>query len=132
MFDYLLYLHLTYRFFHHQGAKACFLRDIPFSAIYFTLYAHAKKMMADEDGYNGPLSLLCSATMAGKESVCLSVCLSSALWQVKCLCLSVCLSVCRLLSGRYSVCLSVQLSVCLSSALWQVKCLSVCHLLYGR
>ena len=48
-----------------QGARACFARDIPFSAIYFALYAHLKKYSADENGYNNPLSLLCSATTAG-------------------------------------------------------------------
>ena len=26
----------------YKGARACFLRDIPFSAIYFPSYAHAK------------------------------------------------------------------------------------------
>lgn len=33
------------------GARACFLRDIPFSAIYFPAYAHTKAAFADEDGY---------------------------------------------------------------------------------
>lgn len=33
------------------GARACFLRDIPFSAIYFPVYAHTKAAFADEDGY---------------------------------------------------------------------------------
>lgn len=32
------------------GARACFLRDIPFSAIYFPAYAHTKAAFADEDG----------------------------------------------------------------------------------
>uniref|UniRef100_A0A8V0ZX80 Solute carrier family 25 member 12 n=1 Tax=Gallus gallus TaxID=9031 RepID=A0A8V0ZX80_CHICK len=31
----------------YKGAKACFLRDIPFSAIYFPVYAHSKLMLAD-------------------------------------------------------------------------------------
>ncbi|CAB1320536.1 unnamed protein product [Coregonus sp. 'balchen'] len=30
----------------HTGAKACFLRDIPFSAIYFPCYAHVKAYMS--------------------------------------------------------------------------------------
>lgn len=34
----------------YKGAKACLLRDIPFSAIYFSAYAHTKASMADEDG----------------------------------------------------------------------------------
>lgn len=33
------------------GARACLLRDVPFSAIYFPAYAHTKAMFADEDGY---------------------------------------------------------------------------------
>ena len=48
-----------------QGARACLCRDVPFSAIYFTAYAHMKQYTADENGYNGPLSLLYSATVAG-------------------------------------------------------------------
>jgi solute carrier family 25 (mitochondrial aspartate/glutamate transporter), member 12/13 len=34
----------------YKGARACLLRDVPFSAIYFPAYAHTKKMFADEDG----------------------------------------------------------------------------------
>ncbi|XP_059174414.1 electrogenic aspartate/glutamate antiporter SLC25A13, mitochondrial-like isoform X4 [Physella acuta] len=49
----------------YKGSKACFLRDIPFSAIYFPAYAHNKKFFADENGYNSPGSLLLSATIAG-------------------------------------------------------------------
>uniref|UniRef100_A0A0L8HTP6 EF-hand domain-containing protein n=1 Tax=Octopus bimaculoides TaxID=37653 RepID=A0A0L8HTP6_OCTBM len=49
----------------YKGAKACFLRDIPFSAIYFPLYAYLKKQFADPNGYNSPVSLLCAATIAG-------------------------------------------------------------------
>ncbi|XP_035222855.1 calcium-binding mitochondrial carrier protein Aralar1-like [Stegodyphus dumicola] len=48
-----------------QGARACFLRDIPFSAIYFPVYAHTKLKFADADGHNGPGSLLLSAVIAG-------------------------------------------------------------------
>lgn len=44
--------------FYPQGARACFLRDIPFSAIYFPVYAHSKQLLADENGYNSPLTLL--------------------------------------------------------------------------
>lgn len=33
----------------YKGAKACFLRDIPFSAIYFPVYAHSKLLTADSD-----------------------------------------------------------------------------------
>ncbi|KAJ8593256.1 mitochondrial carrier [Rhizopogon salebrosus TDB-379] len=36
----------------YKGASACLLRDIPFSAIYFTAYSHLKKDVF-HDGYNG-------------------------------------------------------------------------------
>lgn len=49
----------------YKGAKACFLRDIPFSAIYFPAYAHLKTKFADENGYNHPLTLLVAGAMAG-------------------------------------------------------------------
>uniref|UniRef100_A0A673IUY2 Calcium-binding mitochondrial carrier protein Aralar1-like n=1 Tax=Sinocyclocheilus rhinocerous TaxID=307959 RepID=A0A673IUY2_9TELE len=49
----------------YKGAKACFLRDIPFSAIYFPVYAHTKAGLADEDGRLGPLQLLTAGAIAG-------------------------------------------------------------------
>lgn len=49
----------------YKGSRACFLRDIPFSAIYFPTYAHCKLKFADEMGHNGPGSLLVSAMIAG-------------------------------------------------------------------
>ncbi|XP_075678319.1 calcium-binding mitochondrial carrier protein aralar1 isoform X1 [Dermatophagoides pteronyssinus] len=49
----------------YKGSSACFLRDIPFSAIYFPVYAHCKLKFADEKGHNSPLSLLTSAVIAG-------------------------------------------------------------------
>ncbi|KAG5262180.1 hypothetical protein AALO_G00293100 [Alosa alosa] len=49
----------------YKGAKACFLRDIPFSAIYFPAYAHMKKEFADEHGRLGPLQLLAAGAIAG-------------------------------------------------------------------
>uniref|UniRef100_A0A1I7SGX6 Calcium-binding mitochondrial carrier protein Aralar1 n=1 Tax=Bursaphelenchus xylophilus TaxID=6326 RepID=A0A1I7SGX6_BURXY len=55
----------------YRGARACFLRDIPFSAIYFPVYAHAKKNTADERGLNGPGSLFCSAFIAGVPAAAL-------------------------------------------------------------
>ena len=36
----------------YKGSSACLLRDIPFSAIYFTSYSHLKKDVFGE-GYNG-------------------------------------------------------------------------------
>lgn len=49
----------------YKGSRACFLRDIPFSAIYFPAYANVKKALADENGYNSWGTLLLSATIAG-------------------------------------------------------------------
>ena len=51
-----------------QGAKACFLRDVPFSAIYFPAYAHMKKQFADENGHLGALQLLTAGAIAGRHS----------------------------------------------------------------
>lgn len=49
----------------YKGARACLLRDVPFSAIYFPAYAHTKAWFADEDGYNHPLTLLLAGAIAG-------------------------------------------------------------------
>uniref|UniRef100_A0A6Q2WUW9 EF-hand domain-containing protein n=1 Tax=Esox lucius TaxID=8010 RepID=A0A6Q2WUW9_ESOLU len=55
----------------YKGAKACFLRDIPFSAIYFPCYAHVKSFMSDEDGRIGPFKLLLSGAVAGMPAASL-------------------------------------------------------------
>ncbi|XP_011642139.1 calcium-binding mitochondrial carrier protein Aralar1 isoform X6 [Pogonomyrmex barbatus] len=55
----------------YKGARACFLRDIPFSAIYFPMYANTKVRLADEGGYNTPLSLLASGAIAGVPAAAL-------------------------------------------------------------
>ena len=57
--------------FLFQGARACLLRDIPFSAIFFPAYAHVKPKFADETGYNSPLSLLVSGAIAGMPAASL-------------------------------------------------------------
>lgn len=49
----------------YKGARACLLRDVPFSAIYFPAYAHTKAALADENGYNHPLTLLLAGAIAG-------------------------------------------------------------------
>ncbi|MBN3284876.1 CMC1 protein, partial [Polyodon spathula] len=49
----------------YKGAKACFLRDIPFSAIYFPVYAHTKTQLTDEHGHLGALQLLTAGAIAG-------------------------------------------------------------------
>ncbi|CAD5119751.1 DgyrCDS8346 [Dimorphilus gyrociliatus] len=56
----------------YKGARACLLRDIPFSAIYFPAYAHMKNFTADSKGYNSPVSLLVSATIAGAPAASLT------------------------------------------------------------
>jgi len=55
----------------YKGSRACFLRDIPFSAIYFPAYAHLKPLFADETGYNSPLSLLTAGAIAGAPAASL-------------------------------------------------------------
>ncbi|XP_053594783.1 calcium-binding mitochondrial carrier protein Aralar1 isoform X1 [Microplitis demolitor] len=55
----------------YKGARACLLRDVPFSAIYFPMYAHTKTKLADEGGYNTPLSLLCAGAIAGVPAAAL-------------------------------------------------------------
>uniref|UniRef100_A0A3Q0KMM7 Putative mitochondrial solute carrier n=1 Tax=Schistosoma mansoni TaxID=6183 RepID=A0A3Q0KMM7_SCHMA len=49
----------------YKGSRACFLRDIPFSAIYFTSYSRLKKYFANENGCNSSTSLLMAATISG-------------------------------------------------------------------
>nr|XP_057937106.1 electrogenic aspartate/glutamate antiporter SLC25A12, mitochondrial-like isoform X1 [Doryrhamphus excisus] len=49
----------------YKGAKACFLRDIPFSAIYFPVYAHTKEQLTDDEGRLGALQLLAAGAIAG-------------------------------------------------------------------
>ncbi|XP_048057550.1 calcium-binding mitochondrial carrier protein Aralar2 isoform X2 [Megalobrama amblycephala] len=55
----------------YKGAKACFLRDIPFSAIYFPCYAHTKAALTDEDGRVGPGRLLLAGALAGMPAASL-------------------------------------------------------------
>ncbi|KAG2155496.1 mitochondrial carrier domain-containing protein [Suillus clintonianus] len=59
----------------YKGASACLLRDIPFSAIYFTAYSHLKKDVFHE-GYNGKqlsfLETLGAAAVAGMPAAYLT------------------------------------------------------------
>ncbi|CAH1175666.1 unnamed protein product [Phaedon cochleariae] len=55
----------------YKGSRACFLRDVPFSGIYFPVYAHTKAKFADENGYNTPLSLLAAGMIAGMPAAAL-------------------------------------------------------------
>ena len=55
-----------------QGARACILRDAPFSAIYFPTYAHLKSGFADrETGATSFPYILLAATLAGIPSASL-------------------------------------------------------------
>ncbi|KAG7154858.1 Calcium-binding mitochondrial carrier protein Aralar1-like, partial [Homarus americanus] len=56
----------------YKGARACLLRDIPFSAIYFPVYAHSKRLLADENGYNSALSLLIAGAIGGVPAASLT------------------------------------------------------------
>lgn len=59
----------------YKGAAACLLRDIPFSAIYFSTYANLKKHVFHE-GKAGkrlsPLELLCAGSLAGMPAAYLA------------------------------------------------------------
>ncbi|XP_043215075.1 calcium-binding mitochondrial carrier protein Aralar1-like isoform X4 [Amphibalanus amphitrite] len=56
----------------YKGARACFLRDIPFSCIYFPVYAHSKQLLADENGYNAPYTLLVAGAIGGVPAASLT------------------------------------------------------------
>lgn len=59
----------------YKGASACLLRDIPFSAIYFSVYANLKKHLFKE-GHEGkklsPLELLLAGAAAGMPAAYLA------------------------------------------------------------
>ncbi|TMS18714.1 Calcium-binding mitochondrial carrier protein Aralar2 [Larimichthys crocea] len=55
----------------YKGSKACFLRDIPFSAIYFPCYAHFKAYLTEEDGRIGPVKMLFAGALAGMPAASL-------------------------------------------------------------
>ncbi|XP_070702985.1 electrogenic aspartate/glutamate antiporter SLC25A13, mitochondrial [Pempheris klunzingeri] len=55
----------------YKGSKACFLRDIPFSAIYFPCYAHGKAYLTEEDGRIGPAKMLFAGALAGMPAASL-------------------------------------------------------------
>lgn len=49
----------------YKGASACFLRDIPFSGIYFPLYGLFKEFLKDANGQLRPVDLLMAGSAAG-------------------------------------------------------------------
>jgi len=55
----------------YKGSRACFMRDMPFSAIYFPAYAHLKVAFQDDTGYNTPVSLLTAGAIAGMPAASL-------------------------------------------------------------
>ncbi|XP_047461281.1 calcium-binding mitochondrial carrier protein Aralar2 isoform X2 [Mugil cephalus] len=55
----------------YKGSKACFLRDIPFSAIYFPCYAHTKAYLTEENGTIGPAKMLFAGALAGMPAASL-------------------------------------------------------------
>jgi solute carrier family 25 aspartate/glutamate transporter 12/13 len=51
----------------YRGASACFLRDIPFSMLYFPFYAIFKDMLQDKTTKQlGAFQLLLAASGAGE------------------------------------------------------------------
>ena len=56
----------------YKGMLSCCMRDVTFSAIYFSTYAHIKTAVADERGHNGPCSLLVAGTLAGAPAAALA------------------------------------------------------------
>ncbi|XP_051992405.1 electrogenic aspartate/glutamate antiporter SLC25A13, mitochondrial-like [Xyrauchen texanus] len=57
----------------YKGANACFLRDIPFSAIYLPCYAHTKAALTDKEGRVGPGRLLLAGALAGMPAASLVI-----------------------------------------------------------
>lgn len=56
----------------YKGAGACLLRDVPFSGIYFPLYAKMKGEFASEGGVTGWAGLLLAGAVAGAPAASLT------------------------------------------------------------
>ncbi|XP_076820244.1 electrogenic aspartate/glutamate antiporter SLC25A12, mitochondrial-like [Clavelina lepadiformis] len=56
----------------YKGARACLLRDIPFSAIYFPTYANIKTALASDDGHVSASKVLLAGTLAGAPAASLT------------------------------------------------------------
>uniref|UniRef100_H2ZH14 EF-hand domain-containing protein n=1 Tax=Ciona savignyi TaxID=51511 RepID=H2ZH14_CIOSA len=56
----------------YKGIRACLLRDIPFSAIYFPAYSNIKEALASEDGHVSPWKVLLAGTLAGAPAASLT------------------------------------------------------------
>lgn len=49
----------------YRGSAACFMRDIPFSGLYFPAYAKLKEVFKDDHGHTGALEMLAAGSLAG-------------------------------------------------------------------
>jgi solute carrier family 25 aspartate/glutamate transporter 12/13 len=49
----------------YGGSKACFLRDVPFSMIYFPMYSRIKDALSDDMGNNTGLQMFTSGIISG-------------------------------------------------------------------
>lgn len=49
----------------YKGIQPCIMRDSTFAGIYFSLYAYFKRLLADKDSYNHPMTLLAAGLCAG-------------------------------------------------------------------
>lgn len=52
----------------YKGIVSCFIRDVTFSALYFTIYSNAKIALATSSGYNPPHTLFWAGIIAGVPS----------------------------------------------------------------
>ena len=55
----------------YKAASVCMLRDVTFCTIYFPSYAHIKPLLADDTGYNSPLSIFMAGSIAGAPAASL-------------------------------------------------------------
>ena len=55
----------------YKAASACLIRDVTFCTLYFPSYAHIKPLLADDTGYNTPLSIFLAGSLAGAPAASL-------------------------------------------------------------
>ncbi len=66
----------------YRGASACFLRDIPFSGIYFSTYAWVKEQLRTGNEPLHSIELFFSASVAGNAFESLTSAGLETLWPV--------------------------------------------------